>query len=95
MKHKPEADHQEWIATWLDAVRDGRATMSQRARSSVDMHGGLEQVTIAARSRGVHLLELTDDKGRSEPASVQDLVLKLEATSLHLKGHSFVFSQFV
>ena len=64
MKRKSEADHQAWIATWLDAVRDGRATMSQRTRSSVDTHGGLEEVTIAARSRGVHLVELTDDKGR-------------------------------
>lgn len=53
----------EWIATWLDAVQDGRATMSQRSRSSIDRHGGLEAIVAAARERDVHLAELTDDKG--------------------------------
>jgi len=54
-----------WIAHWLDAVRDGGATMSQRSRASIDRHGGLDAVVAAARGRGVHLAELTDDKGRS------------------------------
>jgi hypothetical protein len=54
----------DWMATWLDAVQDGSATMSQRARSSIDRHGGLEVAVKAARSRGVHLVELTDDKGK-------------------------------
>ena len=52
-----------WIAKWLDAVQDGSATMSQRRRSSIDSNGGLEGVVAAARKRGVHLAEITDDKG--------------------------------
>ena len=63
MTDKIEIDHRKWIETWLDAVQDGRATMSQRARSSVNTHGGIEEATAMARSRGVHLVELTDDKG--------------------------------
>ena len=57
------ADSDAWIATWLDAVQDGSATMSQRARSSIDRNGGLDGAIAAARERGVHLAELTDDKG--------------------------------
>ena len=53
-----------WMAKWLDAVRDGRATMSQRARSSIDRHGGLDRAVTEAKARGVHLAELTDDTGR-------------------------------
>ncbi|TPW30458.1 DUF5996 family protein [Pararhizobium mangrovi] len=52
-----------WLEKWLDAVRDGDATMSQRARSAIERHGGLECATAAARCRGLHLVELTDDKG--------------------------------
>ena len=52
-----------WIAEWLDAVQDGRASMSQRRRSSVDQNGGLEEVIAAAKQRDVHLTELTDDRG--------------------------------
>lgn len=60
---RPAADHQ-WIADWIDAVQSGEATMSQRARSSIDAHGGLDAVIEAARARGVHLVQLTDDKGK-------------------------------
>lgn len=59
----PERDN-AWLASWLDAVQDGRATMSQRARSSIDAHGGLKAAVEMARAKGVHLVELTDDKGR-------------------------------
>ena len=65
MKGEMNDKHQKWIASWLDAVRDGQATMSQRTRSSVDTHGGLDEITKAAMSRGIHLVELTDDKGRT------------------------------
>ena len=53
----------EWIGGWIDAVASGKATMSQRKRSSIDAHGGLAAVVNAARARGVHLVQLTDDKG--------------------------------
>lgn len=52
-----------WLAKWLDGVRDGSATMSQRARSSIEQNGGLRAAIAAATARGVHLVELTDDKG--------------------------------
>ena len=52
-----------WMAKWLDAVQAGTATMSQRRRSSIDSNGGIEEAVAAARQRGVHLAELTDDKG--------------------------------
>ena len=53
-----------WLAAWLDAVRDGSATMSRRARTSIDRHGGVDAAVAAARARGVHLAELTDETGR-------------------------------
>ena len=53
-----------WIAKWLDAVRDGRSTMSQRSRTVIDARGGVEMAKSEARKRGVHLVELTNDKGR-------------------------------
>jgi hypothetical protein len=64
LKDELNDKHQKWIASWLDAVQDGRATMSQRALSSVNSHGGLGEATKAARLRGIHLVELTDDNGR-------------------------------
>ena len=57
--------NERWRATWIDAVRDGRATMSQRARSAIDAHGGLEEAIALARTSGVHLVELVDDRGRT------------------------------
>lgn len=38
--------------------------MSQRARSAIDAHGGIEAAVAIARANGVHLVELTDDKGK-------------------------------
>ena len=53
-----------WVAEWLDAVEAGRLSMSQRTRSSIDAHGGLEAAVAAARARGVHLVQLIDDNGK-------------------------------
>ena len=53
-----------WVANWLDGVAAGSATMTQRARSSIDAHGGIEAVVAAARLRSVHLVQLTGDKGK-------------------------------
>ena len=37
--------------------------MSQRKTSSIDKHGGMHRLTAMATRRGVHLLQLRDDKG--------------------------------
>lgn len=57
-------DNADWAAEWLDAVASGAATMSQRAMTTVAARGGLEPLIAAARARGVHLVKLTDDKGK-------------------------------
>ena len=54
-----------WIEDWLDGVASGGAKMSQRALTSIEAHGGLEPVIAAARARGVHLVKLTDDHGKT------------------------------
>ena len=48
---------------WLDDVATGKLTMSQRKVSTVETHCGIEELTRQAKSKGVHLLRLTDDKG--------------------------------
>ena len=53
-----------WIDAWLDGVASGHATMSQRSLASIEQHGGLEAAIQAARQRGVHLIRLTDDRGK-------------------------------
>jgi len=58
-----DGDDEAWLAKWLDAVADGSATMSQRAAASVERHGGIATAVRLAEARGVHLVELTDDKG--------------------------------
>jgi len=52
-----------WIETWIEAVASGKSSMSQPKRSSIEAHGGLNAVVAAARAKGVHLVQLTDDKG--------------------------------
>lgn len=53
-----------WIETWLEGVVSGKSTMSQRAVRFIETHGGLDRVVAAAKSRGVHLVHLTDHKGK-------------------------------
>ena len=54
----------QWAKAWLASVADGRNTMSQRKLSSIEQHGGgLAAVRKVAKSMGVHLLLLEDDKG--------------------------------
>lgn len=54
-----------WIEEWLDGVVSGRSTMSQRAVSTIEKRGGsLAAIQRAAVKRGVHLLLLTDDRGK-------------------------------
>ena len=55
---------QRWVEAWLDAVVDGRATMSQRNAGTIETRGGgLANVTAVAEAKGVHLIELVDDQG--------------------------------
>jgi hypothetical protein len=58
-----------WICSWLDDVASGKATMSQRAVSAIERRGGLDRVVAAARARGVHLVQLEDDKGKAVVAA--------------------------
>lgn len=54
---------EQWAIDWLDSVADGSNTMSQRKLSSIEKRGGLESVKSLAQERGVHLLQIEDDKG--------------------------------
>jgi len=63
MKTKTES---EWTKKWLDSVVDGSSTMSQRKTSSVEKHGGgIKTLKRQAKQRGVHLIQLEDDKGNN------------------------------
>lgn len=55
---------QAWIGAWLDTVADGRGTISQRPLSVIDRHGGLEAAIDAAKSRNIHLIEMSDAEGK-------------------------------
>lgn len=58
------ASEKRWAIQWLDAVAAGSITMSQRKMSSVErLGGGIDEVRVLARKRGVHLLQFMDDKG--------------------------------
>lgn len=48
---------------WMDSVATGAASMSQRNVRWVEANGGVNELVQAARRRGVHLVQLTDDKG--------------------------------
>ena len=58
------ATTESWITDWLDSVADGSSTMSQRSLASIEKHGGLGAVTVAAVERSVHLLLVEDEAGR-------------------------------
>ncbi len=58
-----EKDEMQWAIDWLDSVADNSNTMSQRKLSVVEKRGGLERIKQLARERGVHLLQIEDDKG--------------------------------
>jgi hypothetical protein len=55
---------QLWVTEWLKGVADESKTMSQRKLSSVERHGGgMKAASKIAKSKGVHLLLLKDEKG--------------------------------
>lgn len=53
----------QWATDWLDAVASGANTMSQRKLSIIEKRGSLAAVKKLAEERGVHLLQIEDDKG--------------------------------
>ena len=48
---------------WLDDVASGKLSMSQRRVSSIESKCGMDVVCRLAKERGIHLMQLTDDKG--------------------------------
>jgi len=54
----------EWIEHWLEQVASGALAMSQRALTAIEARGGIDALVDAAKHRGVHLVELTDDRGK-------------------------------
>ena len=53
-----------WTNEWLDSVKGGSNTMSQRKLSSIERRGGgINVVKAAAKKKKVHLLLFQDDKG--------------------------------
>lgn len=50
---------------WVGSVATGQATVSQRNIKWVEANGGTEKLVLAATRRGVHLIQLTDDKANA------------------------------
>ena len=50
---------------WLSSIVSREATMSQRGVRWVEQQGGLDAVVAAAKTRGVHLVQLKDDHGKT------------------------------
>ena len=53
------------LESWLSSVISGEATMSQRGVRWIEAQGGLDTVVAAAKTRGVHLVQLTNDEGKT------------------------------
>ena len=53
-----------WCDEWMSKVADEPASMSQRKLDVVKAKGGgVAVLKRSAKARGVHLLQLTDDRG--------------------------------
>ena len=49
---------------WIKDVASGKLTMSQRKLSNlIEIEGDIQPVITAAKKAGIHLLQLTDDRG--------------------------------
>lgn len=59
MKKQPR--DKPWAERWLDGVTE--SSMTQRKLSTVLANGGIAALKAAAKKRGIHLLQLTDDRG--------------------------------
>lgn len=59
-----KVDAKAWCAKWMSDVTGRPASMTQRKLSSIESKGGgLRTLKKHARASGVHLLQLTDDRG--------------------------------
>ena len=55
----------EWLEKWMESVRVGGGTMSQRSLSNLERKGAsLAALRKIARSRGIHILLIEDEQGR-------------------------------
>lgn len=64
MNKQIEQSETKWAEEWLDSVANGSSTMSQRKLTSVQKQGGgIDSIRQIAEQKGVHLLQITDDKG--------------------------------
>lgn len=55
-----------WTEAWLDGVVSGASTMSQRKVTSIEKFGGgLAVARDTAKRKGIHLVQLEDDKGNA------------------------------
>lgn len=63
MKKQDNQPTTPWAEEWLESVASGVNTMSQRKLSSIQKQGGLDAVKRIAEKKGVHLVQITDDKG--------------------------------
>ncbi len=53
-----------WTLSWLDSVKSGQRSMSQRKITAIENRGvGLIELRRLAKERGVHLVKLTDEHG--------------------------------
>ena len=69
---RPTEKQRQWADAWLDAVADGKATMSQRKASSVELRGGGRlAVSELARAKGVHHRRIDRREGKSPCCSQQ------------------------
>lgn len=64
-ENKPRTDKcARWAIAWLDSVARGNSKMSQRKLTALKTRGGgISAVRKLAKTRGVHLVALTDDQG--------------------------------
>ena len=63
-KKKPETPGRAWCDAWMSKVASEPASMTQRKVDSVKAKGGgVVMLKRSAKAHGVHLVQLTDDRG--------------------------------
>lgn len=63
----------EAFDAWISSVASGTATMSQRNLKWVEANGGMAKLVETAKNRGIHLVQLTDDKGNQLVAASREV----------------------
>ena len=64
--------NEQALDDWVASVAAGEAKMSQRNLKWVEANGGSNKLVEVAKRRGVHLVQLTDDKGNELLAASKD-----------------------